>query len=95
MTTINGKFVRKMGSERMLKIGLLIQLAAGIALIFGQVFDWGLWGTVIPVVFFVGTISIVGSNSMACVLSTYPELAGTASSLAGTMRFGTGTVLVV
>lgn len=70
MTTINGKFVRKMGSERMLKIGLLIQLAAGIALIFGQVFDWGLWGTVIPVVFFVGTISIVGSNSMACVLST-------------------------
>lgn len=93
MTTINGKFVRKMGSERMLKIGLLIQLAAGIALIFGQVFDWGLWGTVIPVVFFVGTISIVGSNSMACVLSTYPELAGTASSLAGTMRFGTGTVV--
>nr|WP_269808675.1 hypothetical protein [Enterovibrio nigricans] len=50
-------------------------------------------GTVIPVIFFVGTISIVGSNSMACVLSTYPELAGTASSLAGTMRFGTGTLV--
>ncbi|WP_407333034.1 Bcr/CflA family multidrug efflux MFS transporter [Enterovibrio sp. 27052020O] len=92
-TMLNGKFVRKVGSENMLKIGLMIQLAAGVALIVGQVFHLGLWGTVIPVMLFVGTISIVGSNSMACVLSAYPELAGTASSLAGTMRFGIGTVV--
>ncbi|AMG31904.1 Bcr/CflA family drug resistance efflux transporter [Grimontia hollisae] len=93
MTSFNGKFVRRIGSENMLKIGLTIQLLAGIALIVGQVLELGLWGTVIPVVFFVGTISIVGSNSMACVLSAYPELAGTASSLAGTLRFGTGTIV--
>ncbi|MGL5250746.1 MAG: Bcr/CflA family multidrug efflux MFS transporter, partial [Enterovibrio sp.] len=29
----------------------------------------------------------------ACVLSEYPDFAGTASSLAGTLRFGTGTVV--
>lgn len=42
---------------------------------------------------FVGTISIIGSNTMACLLSKYPHMAGTASSLAGTMRFGTGTLV--
>lgn len=93
MTSFNGKFVRKIGSVRMLQIGLTIQLIAGACLIIGQIFDFGLWGTVIPVVFFVGTISIVGSNSMACILANYPELAGTASSLAGTMRFGIGTIV--
>ncbi len=93
MTSINGKFVRRVGSENMLKIGLLIQLCAGIALMVAQFLELGLWGTVIPVIFFIGTISIVGSNAMACVLSAYPELAGTASSLAGTMRFGTGTLV--
>ncbi|WP_028025658.1 Bcr/CflA family multidrug efflux MFS transporter [Enterovibrio calviensis] len=93
MTSFNGKFVRRIGSEKMLKIGLMIQLVAGVALIVSQLLNLGLWGTVIPVMLFVGTISIVGSNSMACVLSTYPELAGTASSLAGTMRFGIGTLV--
>ncbi len=93
MTGFNGRFVRKIGSERMLCIGLCIQLIAGVALIVCQVLNLGLWGTVIPVVLFVGTISIVGSNTMACILSNYPELAGTASSLAGTMRFGIGTIV--
>ena len=47
----------------------------------------------IPVVCFIGCISVIGSNSMACILSDYPEYAGTASSLAGTMRFGIGTIV--
>ncbi len=93
MTSFNGKFVRKMGSVKMLHIGLVIQLIAGLALITCQILNLGLWGTVIPVMLFVGTISIVGSNTMACILANYPELAGTASSLAGTMRFGVGTLV--
>lgn len=93
MTFLNGKFVRKMGSENMLRIGLLIQLIAGLSMIAAQMMNLGLWGTVVPVVFYIGTISMVGSNTMACVLSSYPDLAGTASSLAGTMRFGIGTLV--
>ncbi len=93
MTAINGKFVKKVGSEKMLQFGLSVQLLAGVLLICGQVFQLGLWGTVIPVMLYIGIISIIGSNIMACVLSDYPELAGTASSLAGTMRFGIGTII--
>ncbi|NAW66056.1 Bcr/CflA family multidrug efflux MFS transporter [Photobacterium halotolerans] len=93
MTTLNGKLVRKMGSHFMLRLGLIIQLIAGAGLIAGQVLELGLWGVVVPVMLFVGAISTVASNSMACLLAKYPHMAGTASSLAGTMRFGTGTVV--
>ena len=95
MTSLNGKFVRKTGSEKMLKIGILIQLLAGLSLIGAQVLDLGLWGTVIPIVFYVGTISVIGSNAMAIVLSVYPQQAGTASSIAGTLRFAIATVVGV
>ncbi|GAM58642.1 MFS family multidrug transport protein [Vibrio ishigakensis] len=42
------------------------------------------------VMLYVGTISTVGSNSMALLLTKYPNMAGTTSSLAGTLRFGSG-----
>jgi DHA1 family bicyclomycin/chloramphenicol resistance-like MFS transporter len=77
----------------MLKFGLWVQLFAGGLLILGQVLHLGLWGVVVPVMIFVGTISIIGSNAMACLLDSYPQMAGTASSLAGTIRFGTGSVV--
>ncbi|HIF9373672.1 TPA: Bcr/CflA family multidrug efflux MFS transporter [Photobacterium damselae] len=93
MTSINGRMVQKKGSHWMLRFGLTVQLLAGIGLIVGQLLNLGLWGTVIPVMIFVGTISIIGSNTMACLLGRYPHMAGTASSLAGTLRFGTGSLV--
>ncbi|MGF1763055.1 Bcr/CflA family multidrug efflux MFS transporter [Aliivibrio kagoshimensis] len=93
MTSFNGKLVKKMGSHWMIRFGLIIQVIAGLCLVIAQALDLGLWGTVIPVVFYVGTISIIGSNSMALLLSNYPQMAGTASSLAGTLRFGMGSIV--
>ena len=95
MTTLNGRIVKRAGSHNMLKLGLSIQLFAGILMMIGQWLGWGLWGTVIPVVLSVGCISTIGSNSMALLLSHYPKMAGTASSLAGTLRFGTGSLVGV
>ncbi|MGY3569956.1 Bcr/CflA family multidrug efflux MFS transporter [Vibrio sp. SCSIO 43135] len=93
MTTINGRLVKKVGSHTMLRFGLLVQLVAGIGLVAGWVLDMGLWGTVPFVVLFIGTISTIGSNTMGLLLSGYPTMAGTASSLAGTLRFGTGSLM--
>ncbi len=93
MTSINGRFVKKVGSHAMLRFGLFIQLMSGFGLFLGWLLDWGLWGTVPFVVMFVGTISTIGSNSMALLLSRFPRMAGTASSLAGTLRFGTGSIV--
>jgi len=88
MTTINGRLVRGKGSQWMLKMGLSIQFFAAVLLLMGQIFNWGLWGIVLPIMLFVSTISTIGSNSMAILLTDYPNIAGTASSLAGTLRFG-------
>ncbi|NAW79913.1 MULTISPECIES: Bcr/CflA family multidrug efflux MFS transporter [Vibrio] len=93
MTSINGRFVRRVGSHAMLRFGLFIQLLAGVGLFVGWALDWGLWGTVPFVVLFIGTISTIGSNAMGLLLSGYPRIAGTASSLSGTLRFGTGSVI--
>jgi len=92
MTIVNGRLVRLKGSQWMLSLGLSIQLVAGVLLLTGQLFDLGLWGVVLPIMLYTSAISTVGSNSMAILLSDYPSIAGTASSLAGTLRFGLGGV---
>lgn len=93
MTLINARFVVKIGSERMLKIGLGIQLIAGIWLIVVGIFQLGLWPMVIGVAIFVGMISTIGSNASAAILDRYPEMAGTANALAGTARFGLASLI--
>ena len=93
MTTLNGRLVKKLGSHWMLRLGLTMQFSAALLLLIAQILNLGLWGTVIPVMLFVSTISVIGSNSMALLLSEYPHIAGTASSLAGTLRFGAGALV--
>ncbi len=93
MTTLNGRLVRKVGSHAMLRFGLIVQLIAGLGLLSCWVWDLGLWGTVAFVVMYIGTLSTIGSNSMGLLLSGYPRIAGTASSLAGTLRFGMGSII--
>lgn len=92
MTTLNGRMVKKIGSHAMLQLALTIQLLAGLGLLVGWLFDGGLWGTVPFVVLFVGTQSTIGSNAMALLL-TNPKTVGTAASLAGTLRFGMGSLI--
>ncbi|GEM76929.1 Bcr/CflA family multidrug efflux MFS transporter [Vibrio sagamiensis] len=93
MTSLNGRLVKKVGSHAMLRFGLIVQLLSGIGLFVGWVLNLGLWGMVPCVVLFIGTLSMIGSNAMALLLSGYPNMAGTASSLAGTLRFGLGSLM--
>lgn len=92
-TTLNGRVVRRFGSENMLKFGLSVQLMAGIGLFICWAADLGLAFIVPCVMFMVGTISTIGSNSMGLLLNKYPNMAGTTSALAGTLRFGTGSLI--
>ncbi len=93
MTTLNGRLVRKVGSHAMLRFGLTVQLMAGLGLLSCWIWDLGLWPTVVFVVMYIGTLSTIGSNSMGLLLGGYPQIAGTASSLAGTLRFGMGSLI--
>ncbi len=92
MTMINSRFVRRVGALNMFRIGLYIQFAMAIWLVISSQFDFGFWALVVGVAAFVGCVSMVSSNAMAVILDEFPHMAGTASSLAGTFRFGIGAL---
>lgn len=93
MTALNGRIVVKVGSEKMLKIGLLVQLLAGIWLACVAIFKLGFWAMAIGIPFYVGMLSTIGSNATAAILDRYPQMAGTANGLAGTARFGIASLV--
>ena len=92
-TFLGGRFVGRLGTERILRIGLWIQLIMGIYLAFCAFFHWGLWPSAIGVALYVGMVSIVSSNANAAVLELFPRTAGTANSLIGMFRFAIGAII--
>ncbi|EFB71265.1 drug resistance transporter, Bcr/CflA subfamily [Providencia rustigianii DSM 4541] len=93
MTTINSRFVRQFGAERMLYFGIIIQFVMGIWLLTTTALNMDFWTLVIGVAIYVSGIAMITSNSMAVILDNYPHIAGTVSSLAGTIRFSIGALI--
>lgn len=92
MTIINSRFVRRVGALNMFRAGLWIQFAMAVWMVFSAD-GRGFWALVVGVAAFVGCVSMVSSNAMAVILDEFPHMAGTASSLAGTFRFGIGAIV--
>lgn len=93
MTIINSRFVRRVGAINMFRAGLWIQFVMAIWLVVSAFLGVGFWALVVGVAAFVGCVSMVSSNAMAVILDEFPHMAGTASSLAGTFRFGIGAIV--
>ncbi|MCK7259014.1 Bcr/CflA family multidrug efflux MFS transporter [Enterobacter asburiae] len=93
MTIINSRFVRRAGALNMFRAGLWIQFVMAIWLVVSAFLGVGFWALVVGVAAFVGCVSMVSSNAMAVILDEFPHMAGTASSLAGTFRFGIGAIV--
>ncbi|OCG42899.1 Bcr/CflA family multidrug efflux MFS transporter [Gilliamella sp. Bif1-4] len=87
MNTLNSRFVKRVGSIKMMQFGLLVQFVMAIGLTIVTLFNLGFAYLVICIAGYIGCMSTIGGNSMAIVLDFYPYIAGTASSLAGTIRF--------
>ncbi|MDU2938708.1 Bcr/CflA family multidrug efflux MFS transporter [Superficieibacter sp. 1612_C1] len=93
LTIVNSRFVRRVGALNMFRAGLWVQFATAVWLVVCGLFDVGFWSMVVGVAAFVGCVSLVSSNAMAVILDEFPHMAGTASSLAGTFRFGIGAIV--
>jgi DHA1 family bicyclomycin/chloramphenicol resistance-like MFS transporter len=93
MTIINSRFVRRVGAINMFRAGLWIQFVMAIWMVVSAFLGIGFWALVVGVAAFVGCVSMISSNAMAVILDEFPHMAGTASSLAGTFRFGIGAVV--
>ena len=94
---LNARFVRRLGSGRILRYAVIVPLVCGIAsLVLGQIEarygTIGMWPIVACFAPQIATISLIGPNAMALALQRYPHMAGTASSLMGVMQFGIGSL---
>nr|WP_024965109.1 Bcr/CflA family multidrug efflux MFS transporter [Pantoea sp. IMH] len=93
ITLLNSRCVRRFGPLAMFRLGLLIQFAMGVWLMIVSALNLGFLPMVFGVAMFIGCVAMVSSNAMAVILDEFPHMAGTASSLAGTLRFGVGAVI--
>lgn len=92
MTLLNSRCVRRFGPLVMFRLGLLIQFSMGVWLVVVSALNLGFLPLVFGVAMFIGCVAMVSSNAMAVILEAFPHMAGTASSLAGTLRFGVGAL---
>lgn len=89
---INTRLVSRKGSRAMLRYGLTLSVTAATALLLANVFAMPLIYTVIAILPLMGSISMVSVNSDALVFTKFPEQAGTATAVIGTLRFGVGAL---
>lgn len=90
LTTLNSRYVRHFGALKMLHMGLTLQFIMGMWLILSTILDLGFIPMIFGVAVYVGSIAMISSNAMSVILDSYPHIAGTVSSLVGTIRFGIG-----
>ena len=90
---LNGRLVAKWGAETMFRLGLGIQGLAGIWLLLVALLDLGFWSMALGVAVFVGQNPLISSNAMASILEKFPNSAGSANSMVGSVRFGIGSCM--
>lgn len=89
---INTRLVVRKGSRKMLGYGLICTLLAATTLLVANYFSLPLVYTVLSILPLMGGISMVAVNSDALVITKFPEHAGTATAVIGTLRFGIGAL---
>ncbi len=88
---LNGRLVERVGGDRMLGWLTGVLVVAATALVICAIADFGgLWGLVVPLFFYVGSLSAVAANAISGALKFFPHMAGTASSVFGVFQFGLG-----
>lgn len=94
VTSQNARLVTRLGSERLLRLGLGVQVGAA-AMLLGLGL-WGappLWAIVGATLLYLGMAGVVLGNSMAGFMAHYARMAGTASAFSGAARFGLGAIM--
>jgi len=98
LSTINTRVIPRLGSDRMLALGMRLQ--GGAALFMLGLGGWALlasgpplWVIALAVLVYISAMGLVMGNAMAGFMAHFPHLAGTASAFAGSLRFGLGALM--
>lgn len=87
---LNSRLVVKLGSLKMLKLGLVGSFVFSTALVLVNLFELGLWGTVVCIAPLMACLGLIATNADAVILMKFPENSGSATAVIGTLRFGSG-----
>lgn len=92
-STINGRYVEKLGTEVLSKYAIFIPLIASCMMIILSFFNHPpIWLIVLSSMLFVGPMGILGSGFMAGALKYSGNHNGSVTALAGTSRFAMGAL---
>jgi DHA1 family bicyclomycin/chloramphenicol resistance-like MFS transporter len=90
---VNSRLVMRVGSDRMLAIGSWVGAIAGVMLLIGGATGLGgIVGIALPLFLFLSLMGLINANSTMGALGIFPERAGAASALMGTIPYGLGAV---
>ncbi|MBY5993496.1 Bcr/CflA family multidrug efflux MFS transporter [Ferrimonas balearica] len=94
LTSLNARYVARLGSVRMLGIGLTLGALGGTLLLLAQAFGLGgLWSVVGPVLLIMGPMGMVSANAVALSLDAMDGAAGSVAALGGFLRFFGGALV--
>lgn len=88
---LNARLVRRLGSDRMLRIGAAGAALSGLVSAVAAGTGWGgLAGLAVPLFAYCAMSGLIVANSVAGALARFPERAGAASALVGALHYGVG-----
>jgi DHA1 family bicyclomycin/chloramphenicol resistance-like MFS transporter len=89
---INSRVVTRVGSPRMLRIGLVFALISVSLLCLFNFLQLGLWYTVLTIAPLMASLGLITTNTDAMIIMKFPDHSGTATAVVGTLRFGSGAL---
>jgi len=92
MASISNRLVTRHGPKRMLGMAMGMILMSTVLLVSIALLPEPKLLLVIAVMLFIGTAGVINANAMALVLDRLGPVSGSASAVAGSLRFGLGAV---
>lgn len=87
LSLLNNYLLKKQEPERMMQIGLLMQLCAGVIMLTSVLLFPSFWIVFSAIVLFIGSLGLVMGNGTALILNLTPEISGSANATIGITRF--------
>ncbi|HLF12329.1 MAG TPA: multidrug effflux MFS transporter [Gammaproteobacteria bacterium] len=90
---INSRLVAQLGISKLIGIGTLFMAIGGLSALITTALGGGLFGILIPALFYMFGVGFVFANSMARTLSRFPASMGAASAVFGVNQFLIGALV--
>ncbi|RZT87597.1 DHA1 family bicyclomycin/chloramphenicol resistance-like MFS transporter [Pseudonocardia sediminis] len=90
---VNSVLVPRFGALRLLRAGVVVALAGGVALVAGVLLGDSVWAALGPLFFVVSAVGLLLPNGTALALDSQGAVAGSASGLLGLAQFSFGAII--